>query len=253
MSRRTQYVDAAGLRADGRRPDEVRSAALEFGTVPDADGSCTFSMGATTVTAYVHGPKHAANRGDVRADEAVLVCNVAHSAVSGERRRQAKRRTRGTDDLSAAVTLALESVTIVEQYPNAMINVFVEVVQGDGNDLAACVNAACCALADANVAMRDLVVAVNAGVVDGKVLVDLTSHELRSNCPTLQLGILAHDPAAIVVMNLNSRVSDVGVDDMYSAAVNACARVAEALVAALRKTVETRVEQRGATGFLQRL
>uniref|UniRef100_A0A7S1M0E1 Exoribonuclease phosphorolytic domain-containing protein n=1 Tax=Neobodo designis TaxID=312471 RepID=A0A7S1M0E1_NEODS len=252
MARRQEYIDLAGLRRDGRRVKEVRDATITLGCVPNTDGSCLYRSGATSVTASVFGPRHAPFRNEARADQALFACTVAQSATAAERRRKAKRSTRQTDEMAALVTQALEPVLMLGSYPNASITVAVEVTQADGNELTACINAASLALADASVAMRDLVVSCNAGVVDSThVVSDLTSNEVRSGCPVVHLAVTARDPAAIVMMSMDARVSDRGVDDMYAAATNGCLALAQQMQAALKAEVEERVTQRGAAGFLQ--
>jgi exosome complex component RRP41 len=252
MTRRQEYIDLAGLRRDGRRANEVRDADIALGCVPNTDGSCLYRSGATAVTASVFGPRHAAFRNEARADQALFSCTVAQSATAAERRRKVKRSTRQTDDMAALVTQALEPVLMLSSYPNASIQVAIEVTQADGNELTACINAASLALADASIAMRDLVVGCNAGILDTtKIVSDLTSNEVRSGCPVVHLAVTARDPSAIVMMSMDARVSDKGVDDMYAGATNGCLAIAGQMQRALKSEVEERVSQRGAAGFLQ--
>jgi exosome complex component RRP41 len=251
MSRRVQYLDGAGLRGDGRRPGEGRKPEIALGSIPGTDGSCVFKSGATVVSASVFGPRHAPFRAEARADEATFSCTVAFSATAGDRRRQVRRNARQTDEVAALVTQALESTLILTNYPNAAIMVALEVNQADGNELASCISAASLALADAGIAMTDLVAGCNAGIIDNVGMCDLTQVEVRSGCPVLHLAVLAHDPAAIVAMSMDSRISDAGVDDMYTHATNGCVDVAAEMQRALKSEVTQRVVQRGTAGFVQ--
>ena len=52
---------------------------------------------------------------------------------------------------------SLEPSLILSDYPRAVIDVFVEVLQADGGSRCAGINAASVALADAGINMRDLV------------------------------------------------------------------------------------------------
>lgn len=252
MSRRVQYIDAAGLRGDGRRPKEARVPSIALGAIPDTDGSCIFTTGSTIVSAAVYGPRAVANRMEARSDEAIFSCKVAFAATAAERRRQARRNNRITDDISGTISQALESSLLLATYPNASVTVAIEVIQADGNELAACITAASVALADAGVAMRDLVVGCTAGIIDGATTVtDLTANEVRSGCPVLHLAVMSQEPTAIVAFSLDARVADTGVDDMYAAATNGCIAVAAVARAALKAEVEQRVAQRGTAGFVQ--
>ena len=46
-----EFLSPEGLRMDGRRPKELRKLHCEVGTLGEADGSATFDMGNTKVTA----------------------------------------------------------------------------------------------------------------------------------------------------------------------------------------------------------
>lgn len=50
------------------------------------------------------------------------------------------------------------------RYPRSQIRLFVQILQADGSGMAAAMNAATLALADAGIPMRDLVVACSAGM-----------------------------------------------------------------------------------------
>jgi len=62
-------------------------------------------------------------------------------------------------------------------YPETEINIFVQVINADAGTRIACLNAASLALCQAGVEMRDLVVGITAGKVDGKVVLDLDNPE----------------------------------------------------------------------------
>jgi exosome complex component RRP41 len=54
---------------------------------------------------------------------------------------------------------------MLELYPRTQIDIHLHVMEADGGVLCACINAACLALVDAGVAMKDLVVACSAGFI----------------------------------------------------------------------------------------
>ena len=64
-----------------------------------------------------------------------------------------------------------------EDFPNAVVDVFIELPQTDSGTRCAGICAASMALADAGIVMKDLVSAVAVGKVDDKVLVDMTYDE----------------------------------------------------------------------------
>jgi exosome complex component RRP41 len=65
----------------------------------------------------------------------------------------------------------------LEEFPNAVVDVFVEIQQADAGTRCAGICAASMALADAGIPMKDLICAISVGRVGGKVLVDLDKFE----------------------------------------------------------------------------
>lgn len=207
MSRNKEYVNPAGLRLDGRRPLESRHTTIQFGTVSGSDGSCIVEMGSSKVYATVFGPRECASRQEARHDEALLTCDVAIAAFAGENRHNPQRKSKQCEDIAATVVQAARSVVQLSQYPNSQIHIYVEVLQQDGSDKVASINAACLALIDASVAMRDVVCCVNAGLIDNHVLVDLTNEEMRSQCAVISVAFTGHDTSNIIWMETSSRLS----------------------------------------------
>ena len=74
---------------------------------------------------------------------------------------------------SEKIGIQLNSRT--ELYPRSQIDVFVEVLQADGGNYCACVNAATLALVDAGIPMRDYVCACTASLMNDVPLLDVSS------------------------------------------------------------------------------
>jgi len=72
---------------------------------------------------------------------------------------------------------ALKKVVNLDDFPNAVVDVVVELPQADAGSRCAGICAASIALADAGIPMTDMVAAVAAGVVDDTVCLDLTYEE----------------------------------------------------------------------------
>ena len=85
--------------------------------------------------------------------------------------------TRRSRELGLIIEKALTPVLSLDQYPNAVIDVFVELLQTDSGTRCAGVCAAAMALADAGIPMKDLVSSVSVGIVNGNVVADLTKEE----------------------------------------------------------------------------
>ncbi len=61
----------AGLRIDGRRPDDIRNMKHNLGLVKSADGSAYLEQGLNKVLALVHGPQEPRRRSNDQANEKV--------------------------------------------------------------------------------------------------------------------------------------------------------------------------------------
>lgn len=72
---------------------------------------------------------------------------------------------------------AITPVLNLTEYPNTTVDVFIELPQTDAGSRCAGICAASMALADAGLAMKDLVAAVAVGKVDDKLVVDLDYNE----------------------------------------------------------------------------
>nr|CAC39258.1 Rrp41p homologue [Trypanosoma brucei] len=202
-----EYINPAGLRLDGRRQNEPRRLALEFGKISGCDGCCTVVSGLSHVCATVYGPREVSNRLDGKYNEVTITCDVVVAAFAGERRREQQRYSRLSEDISASVLDVARSVVLLSQYPNSQIHICIEVLKQDGSDKAACINAACLALIDASIAMRDVVYTQTVGLIEGFDVVDLTTEEIHSQCPSICITVQGHDPTNIVWMESNSRLA----------------------------------------------
>jgi exosome complex component RRP41 len=80
-------------------------------------------------------------------------------------------------EISKVMREALEPALMLQDYPRAAIDVFVEVLQSDGGSRCAGITAASVALADAGISMHDLVASCAAGKVDNKIVLDINDEE----------------------------------------------------------------------------
>jgi exosome complex component RRP41 len=91
--------------------------------------------------------------------------------------RKSPAPSRRETEISKVIREALEPALILEDYPRAAIDVFIEVLQADGGSRCAGITAASVALADAGINMRDMVSACAAGKVDDKIVIDINDTE----------------------------------------------------------------------------
>jgi exosome complex component RRP41 len=169
-------ISPEGLRVDGRRPDEMRPTELKVGVLKQADGSASIRQGKTYIIAGVYGPRELHPRHLTLNDRAYLrvTYRMATFSVPDRKRPAPSRREK---EISMVIANSLRPVLFLEEFPKAVVDVFVTVIQADGGTRCAAINAASLALADAGIPMRSLVPAVAVGKADGKLLVDLGDEE----------------------------------------------------------------------------
>ncbi len=166
-----------GSRSDGRRPDEVRPIEIKTGVIKRADGSAIFKIGRTIAYAAVYGPRELHPKFLQNPEKGVLRCNYNMMSFSGSGERVRPGPSRRSRELGLVIEKALTPVLSLEQYPNSVIDIFIELLQTDSGTRCAGICAAAVALADAGIPMKDLVAAVSVGRVNGRIVVDLTKEE----------------------------------------------------------------------------
>ncbi len=179
-----------GVRADGRSPDQMREIEISVGVVTNADGSAVVSYGNTTAVAAVYGPREMHPRHLSLPDRGVMRVRYHMAPFSTKDERKSPTPSRREIEISKVLREALEPAVMLEQYPRSRIDVFVEILQADGSTRVASLTAASLALADAGVYMRDVVIGVSVGIVNGTVVLDLTGLEDQYGEGDLPVGYM---------------------------------------------------------------
>ncbi len=166
-----------GKRLDGRELDEMRPLKITAGLLNKADGSALVEWGGNKILAAVYGPVECFPRHESNPYKAKLSCRYLMSPFASKDEHGRAGPNRRSIELSMVLGKALENVVMLEKYPRAMIEVFIEVLQASGGTRCASLVAASVALANAGIPMKDLPVAVAAGKIDGKVCLDCSKDE----------------------------------------------------------------------------
>jgi len=163
-------------RIDGREFDEMREIEAKVGVVPRADGSAFFSFGDTKAIVAVYGPRKLHPQFLQNPEKGIIRCfyDMVSFSVTERKRPGPARRSQ---EISHVTAKALEPVLLLHQFPNTVIDIFVNITQADAGTRCAGINAASLALAHAGIPMTDLVGAVSVGKVGDKIVVDLTKEE----------------------------------------------------------------------------
>lgn len=222
-----------GLRLDGRKMDELRPIKLEAGVLKRADGSAYLEWGNNKVMAAVYGPRELHPRHMQRAMKAIVRVkyNMCTFSVSDRKRPGPDRRS---NEISKVISEALESVIFTEQFPRAVIDVFIEVLEADAGTRVAGLTAASVALADAGIPMKSLVTSCAAGKIEDTVVLDLGKLEDNIGQADLPIAILP-TTGEIVLLQMDGHFTPQEFRKARAMAVDACYRIYELQKDALKR------------------
>jgi len=164
-------------RPDGRDWLETRPITAKAGVIKKADGSGYFKIGKTEAYAAVYGPRELHPKFMQNPKRGILRCNYNMMPFSGAGDRVKPGPSRRSKEISMVTEKALSPVLNLDDYPNAVVDVFIELPQTDAGSRCAGICAAAIALADAGVQMKDMVAAFSVGKVGDKLVVDLDYDE----------------------------------------------------------------------------
>jgi len=169
-------------RIDGRKFDELRPVEAEVGVIKRADGSARLKIGKTEAYAAVYGPKELFPRFMQNPQKGILRVYYNMMPFSGSGNRVRPGGNRRSKEISMVIRNSLLPVLNLNDFPNAVVDVFIEFPQTDAGTRCAAITCAAMALADAGLLMSDLVNAVAVGRVDDKIVADLDYSEESYEC-----------------------------------------------------------------------
>ncbi len=224
-----------GRRLDGRKLDELRDIKIEIGVLKRAVGSAYVEWGKNKVIAGVYGPRELHPKFMRDPTKALLRCvyNLAPFSVEDRKRPGPDRRS---VEISKVSSDALSSVVMLERYPNATIDVFIEILQADAGTRCAGLTAAAVALADAGIPMRDVVSACSAGKVDGEIVLDLMKEEDNYGECDLPLAIIPRK-REVVLLQMDGKLTEDEFKKAYKLAIDGAMRVYEIQKEALLSSI----------------
>jgi len=193
-----EFYRADGKRISGRSVDEMRPVTIRAHVLENAPGSCYLEWGNNKVIAAAYGPRECHPRHLQRADRAIVraTYNMCPFSVQDRKRPGPDRRSQ---EISKVISEALEHVVITEPYPRTAIDVFMEVLQADAGTRCAALTAASVAIADAGIPMTEMISAVAAGKVGGKVVLDLDKYEDNAGEADMPMGITSRTQRVVLM------------------------------------------------------
>jgi exosome complex component RRP41 len=194
-------------RYSGRAFDEPRPMEAKAGVIKNAVGSGWFKIGGSEAYAAVYGPRDLFPRFKKDPERGVLRCNYTMMPFSSAGDRVRPGPSRRSKEISMVMEKAFLPVVDLNEFPNSVVDVFVELPQTDAGTRCAGICAASIALADAGIPMKDMVCAISAGMVEGQLIVDLDyledSHEHGVDIPMAML----HDSGKLTLLQMDGEIS----------------------------------------------
>ena len=221
-----------------RKNDELREIEAKAGIIPRADGSAMFRIGDTIAYAAVYGPRNLYPRFLQDPKKGILRCSYNMMPFSGSGERVRPGGSRRSKEISMVTVKALLPVLNLDDFPNSVIDVFIEFPQTDAGSRCAGISAASIALADAGLEMKDLVAAVAVGCVDNQPMADLTKEEEdKENCVDIPIAILPRS-GKISLLQMDGEISKENLKKAIQLARKAVSEIYEKQKDALKKKYE---------------
>ena len=223
-------------RLNKRGFEETREIEAKAGIIKRADGSAYFRIGNTIAYAAVYGPRNLYPKFLQDPERGILRCSYNMMPFSGSGERVRPGGSRRSKEISLVTEKALLPVLNLEEYPNAVVDVFIDLPQTEAGSRCAGICAASMALADAGLIMKDLVAAVSVGRVDDKLVVDLDYIEEAYD------GIVADIPVAmmpnsekITLLQMDGMISKEELKKVLEMAKKTCKKIYEVQKKALKE------------------
>merc|ERR1711972_549269 len=225
---------------DGRKASELRRIRCRMGVYGQADGSAYLEQGNTKVLAAVYGP-HDMRESRLRPqqDKGTVNCQYSMAVFSTGERKRRPRGDRKSMEMSQHLKQTFEATIKVGLFPRSQIDIFVEVLQADGGNYCACVNAATLALIDAGIPLVDYVTACTASLVTDTVdtpFVDVCSLESMTGSPELTVAVHPRS-GQIVLLEMSHRFHLDHLDAVTEVALNGCKDIYSILDGVVRRHV----------------
>jgi len=227
-------------RPDGRKFDELRPMEAKAGVVKSADGSAMFKIGKTVAFATVRGPREMFPRFMKNPKKGVLRVYYQMMPFSGVGDRIRPGPNRRAKEISMVTENAFAEVIMLEDFPNAVVDVFIDIPQADAGTRCAGICAASIALADAGIPMKEMIAGIAPGRVGDTLLVDLDYAE-----EAFEDATVADVPMAITsrsgkvsLLQMDGELTQEQLKELIKKTKDACAKINEVQKKALKEKYE---------------
>ena len=224
-------------RLDNRGFEETRPIEAKVGIIPNADGSAYFKIGNTWAYAAVYGPRNLHPKFLQDPQKGILRCNYNMMPFSSSNERVKPGGSRRSKEISMVTEKALLPVLDLKEYPNSVVDVFIELPQTEAGSRCAGICAASMALADAGLLMKDLVAAVSVGKVGSKLLVDLDyTEESYPDADVADIPVaMTPNLNQVTLLQMDGKVKKEDISKLLDMAKRTCMKIYEVQKQALKE------------------
>ncbi|MFT4304048.1 MAG: exosome complex exonuclease Rrp41 [Candidatus Woesearchaeota archaeon] len=224
-------------RFDKRKFDQTRPIQAKAGVIKNADGSAWFKIGKTEAYAAVYGPRDLYPKFMQNPSTGILRCNYNMMPFSGSGDRVRPGQNRRAKEISMVTEKALLPVLDLTEFPNAVVDVFIELPQTDAGSRCAGICAAAIALADAGLPMKDMVSAIAVGRIGDSVLVDLSyEEEAFHDAPVADIPIaVLNNSKEVSLLQMDGEISKEILLKAIKLGIDASKQIHEAQIKALKE------------------
>ena len=211
-----------------RANDELRPMEAKAGVIPNAAGSAYFKIGKTIAYAAVYGPRSLYPKFKQDPEKGLLRCHYNMMPFSGTGNRVRPGQNRRAKEISMVTENALKPALSFEDFPNSVVDVFIEISAADAGTRCAGICAASIALADAGFSMKELVSAISVGKVNDTAIVDLDYEEEAWDGEVADIPI-AMQPSTgeVSLLQMDGVISKEKLAEAISLAQDACKKINE--------------------------
>ena len=212
---------------DGRFPEQMRTLTLRPGFVSQAKGSCYLEIGNTKLTCAVYGPRGTGKIGKTFLDQGNVYCEVDLLPFASNRRRPFQREPE-EQELSRLLQESLESVVRRDTFPNAVVDVYINVIEDDGGVLGAAITAASVSLSLAGIQQLDTLIGCSTVCTgqSGYPLIDPSRSEEDSAASKMTIALMANS-GEIAQISLLGQCEDILMREALTLATDGCAAIYE--------------------------
>ena len=227
-----------GKRLDGRDFGELRPLKITASPLENAGGSAYLEWGNNKVMAGVYGPKEANPRHLADATQAVIKCRYMMAPFSSLSEHGRSGPNRRATEISKVIKEVFANVVMTKEYPGSQIDVYIEILQGDGGTRVAGITAASVALAASGIPMRDLPYAVSVGRIGEHLTIDFDMIEDNYSDSDMPMAIAPRNNE-ILLLQMDGDMTKQQIVEAMQMAIDAGKQITPIQKEALRKAYET--------------